>query len=106
MIGNKGDFMIKQKKQEYRALVDFASGNIMGTSTVFTQNSVKIPKIYFDKINQFPHKYMYKNGSIVVNPEYENIIQEQLKQWGQAGNDKLLKELHKAIEEIKNNLGK
>ncbi|MDY5677055.1 MAG: hypothetical protein SPK63_04620 [Eubacteriales bacterium] len=38
--------------------------------------------------------------------EIENIIQEQLKQWGQAGNDKLLKELHKAIEEIKNNLGK
>ena len=38
--------------------------------------------------------------------EIENIIQEQLKRWGQAGNDKLLKELHKAIEEIKNNLGK
>ena len=38
--------------------------------------------------------------------EIENIIQEQLKRWGQAGNDKLLKELHKAIEEIKNSLGK
>ncbi len=38
--------------------------------------------------------------------EIENIIQDQLKKWGQTGNDKLLKELHKAIEEIKNNLGK
>lgn len=72
--------MKKQKKQEYRALVDFASGNIIGTSTVFTPNAIEIPKIYFDKINQFPHKYMYENGEIVENPEYENILQNKQRQ--------------------------
>lgn len=36
----------------------------------------------------------------------ESMLQEQLKKWGQEGNAKLLSELHKALEEIKNTVGK
>lgn len=71
---------MNKRKKQYRALVDFSTGNIIGTTTVFNPNSIEIPKVYFDKINQFPHKYMFKNGNIVVNPEYDNIVQLQEKQ--------------------------
>lgn len=36
----------------------------------------------------------------------ESMLQDQLKKWGQEGNAKLLSELHKALEEIKNTVGK
>ena len=36
----------------------------------------------------------------------ESMLQDQLKKWGQEGNAKLLSELHKASEELKNTLGK
>ena len=38
--------------------------------------------------------------------ELESMLQDQLKKWGQEGNAKLLSELHKALEELKNTLGK
>lgn len=38
--------------------------------------------------------------------ELESMLQDQLKKWGQEGNAKLLSELHKALEEIKNTVGK
>ncbi len=36
----------------------------------------------------------------------ESMLQDQLKKWGQEGNAKLLSELHKALEEIKNTVAK
>lgn len=38
--------------------------------------------------------------------ELESMLQDQLKKWGQEGNAKLLSELHKALEEIKNTVAK
>ena len=38
--------------------------------------------------------------------ELESMLQDQLKKWGEEGNVKLLSELHKALEELKNTLGK
>lgn len=68
------------KKQEYRAIVDNETGNILGTTMTALPNTIKISKLYYEKISASPNKYQWKNGVITINPDYETIAEQREKE--------------------------
>lgn len=63
-------------------------------------------QVHFDGLEDFKKSLADAIKKNAKASELESMLQEQLKKWGQEGNAKLLSELHKALEELKNTLGK
>ncbi len=63
-------------------------------------------QVHFDGLEDFKKSLADAIKKNAKASELESMLQDQLKKWGQEGNAKLLSELHKALEELKNTLGK
>lgn len=72
----------------------------------FDLNNKSEYEVHFEGLEDFKKNLADAIKKNAKASELESMLQDQLKKWGQEGNAKLLSELHKALEELKNTLGK